>query len=392
MTSPLHYSKRDVTLMKILCFLIIVSPYSHLVFNYGILLFFGIVGISVYYLFRLFCSSNLPKYSHLLWIFVVIWFFAWFFSPKQVFQESSFSTRNTTELLTPAIVFFLLYFPFYFWSRSGCLTVKRLKTFFIILFVVNFINFLSSYIGFSFDVVHGSSVNAAYPLVCLMPLVGVVWDRRNTLFYLLLTIVAISFLSAKRGAMISALASFLIMTFYYSKDKNTGKIKIIPIIFILLAALGILYYIYSTNTNLQLKFDNTSEGNYSGRENFYLILWDYWLSLDYHAQLFGEEFMKAVDLVGFDAHNDWLEILLDAGLVEAIIYLSILLTFLMKSFSKRGNFTPCERYMQTSAIIIWIIRSCVSDGFASADCRYYMIAIAFALGREDFNLTNNSIQ
>lgn len=385
MTTPLQYTNQDVTLMKILCFLILVAPFSHFIFNYGILLFFAIVGISIYYLFRLIGSGNLPKYSHLLWVFVAIWFLAWFFSRKQVFQESSYSTRNTTELLTPAIVFFLLFYPFYFWSRSGCLTYKRLKVFFIILLIVNFINFLSSYIGFSFDTVHGSSVNAAYPLVCLMPLVGVVWDRKNTLFYLLLALVAISFLSAKRGAMLSALASFLIMLYYYSKDKNTGKIKIIPILLMLLAAAGVLYYIYSTNVNLQIKIDNTSEGNYSGRENIYLILWEYWLSLDFHAQLFGEEFMKAVDLVGFDAHNDWLEILLDVGLVEAAVYLLILLTFLRKSLSKQTCLTPCERYMLSSAIIIWITRSCISDGFTGADCRYYMIAIAFVLGREEYN-------
>ena len=155
----------------------------------------------------------------------------------------------------------------------------------------------------------------------------------------------------------------------------------------LLAAAGVLYYIYSTNVNLQIKIDNTSEGNYSGRENIYLILWEYWLSLDFHAQLFGEEFMKAVDLVGFDAHNDWLEILLDAGLVEAAVYLLISFDLFKKIIVE--NKPVCTSLMKdtmlSSAIIIWITRSCISDGFTGADCRYYMIAIAFVLGREEYN-------
>lgn len=380
----LKYTSTDVTLMKFLCLLMIVAPYSHLVFNYGIFIFLAIVGISFYYLLKLLLSGSLPKYSILLLIFVAIWGIAWMNSPKQVFQESTATIRNTTELLTPAVGFFLLFFPYYFWSKTGCLTSRRLKKFLVILLIVNSISF----IGFFADLIphdaDASGANLSYPLVCLMPLAGVLWDNKNKFFYVLLALVAVSFISTKRGAMISALLSFALMLYLFSKDSKYKHIKLLPIVLMLVAASAVLYFIYISNDNLQLKIEDSNEGNFSGRENFYLVLLDSWLSSDIKTKLLGTEFMKAVDLVGYDAHNDWLEILLDAGIVGATIYLFIILTFFIKGMSNRKLLASKEKYMLYSAMVIWLVRSFVSDGFTSIESRYFMVAIAFVLGRLDY--------
>ncbi len=387
-----RYTSTDIALLKILCFLIILAPYSHLVFNYGIIVFFAIVGISFYYLLKLLFSNDFPRYSILLLVFIAIWGLAWMNSPKQVFQESTSTIRNTTELLTPAVVFFLLFFPYYFWARTGCLTYRRLKKFFVILLLVNSIGFIGFFTNLIPHDTNASGANLAYSLVCLMPLAGVFWDNKNKLFYILLALVAVSFISTKRGSMVSAILSFALMLFFVSKDSKYKHFKLLPIVLMLVAACAVLYYIYTSNDSLQLKIENTNNGDYSGRETFYLVLLESWLTSDIESQLFGTKFMKAVDLVGFDAHNDWLEILLDAGIVGATTYFFIILTFFIKGTSNRILLTFKEKYILYSALIIWLVRSLVSDGFTSIESRYFMVAIAFVLGRIDFYRNYSTLQ
>lgn len=352
--------------------------------------FFLTIFISIRYFRKNMSQHDVTMFGVLLLFFLSIWFLSWFFSEKVVYQSSSETNRNTTELLTPVVKFCFLYYPFYYFGKTGVITTKCLCTFIYIVLVIAMAQFFVAYRSHqamvsTYDLKYGSSINMGYVFACAMPMIGLLWEHKKRTFYVLMFIsFFFCILSAKRGAMLCALSAMTIMLLALltkgKKELSAYFIRILLVLFLVGVAYVIFSQILESNANLQAKMEATEDGKYSGRDTFYLDLLDYWLRADFVSQLFGIKFMGAVSLVGFDAHNDWLEIVIDAGLIEAFVYLLMMIALWIYSLRNRRWLLSSEKYVMWSCAVIWLIKSFVSMGFTSADSKLYLITVAIVSG------------
>ena len=87
---------------------------------------------------------------------------------------------------------------------------------------------------------------------------------------------------------------------------------------------GLFYFIsdfYSTNTYFQHRLEATKEGNSSGRDDIYETLLNHILSNgNLFGMIFGEGALATTKITWTAAHNDWLEFMVDMGLIGFVSY------------------------------------------------------------------------
>ena len=92
--------------------------------------------------------------------------------------------------------------------------------------------------------------------------------------------------------------------------------------FVSIAAVVFLgYRYYLDNEYLQYRLEVAAQGNISGRDIIYSNIWNSWLNSNSFHFLFGYGFAASIKITGGSfAHNDWLEILSNFGLLGVIIF------------------------------------------------------------------------
>ena len=123
---------------------------------------------------------------------------------------------------------------------------------------------------------------------------------------------------------------------------------------------------YEQNEYLQKRMEQTMEGNSSGRDRIYENSWKvYSESQDIKNIILGYGFQVTYynKQIGNYAHNDWLELLVDNGLVGALFYLYIFI-LLFKIIKKEKDLQ--KRYILISIAIIWLLKSMFSMSFTSS--------------------------
>ncbi len=235
-------------------------------------------------------------------------------------------------------------YAFYVFTQKGQLTTRT------ILFWTPIIVLLSTYAFFQYHSMrlawahrHGSGQieftnNAGYIFVSILPLVFI--KQKAVLQYIMIAFIAVfAVMSAKRGAIL--IAGLSICYYLYSTlsgAKTSQKLK-----YIFLAIAGVIiagYYIsdyIQTSAYFSERLQATMEGNTSGRDEIYTILWRTFVDSNIPNQIFGHGPDRTIVYShGFLAHNDWLEILTNQGLFGVIIYL-ILFQKLFKTWRRYRN-------------------------------------------------------
>ena len=130
------------------------------------------------------------------------------------------------------------------------------------------------------------------------------------------------FISAKRGAiMITGLSTAWFL--YYDLKKSTGKQKVIIVLLVVIAGLFLYNYISSLieeSYYLNYLFEKTIEGDSSGRDLLYARAWETFKSGDLINVVFGYGADSTYTLLGNRAHNDWLELLINQGIIGVLVY------------------------------------------------------------------------
>lgn len=166
--------------------------------------------------------------------------------------------------------------------------------------------------------------------------------------------------SVKRGDILGYLVG---VAFYYLailfRQRKKNRIWLIITAGIMLAALyAVFQYGLDSSELLQRRLESTEEGGGSGRDVIYLSLWNTWINSDVFNQLFGYGINAPFRLIGIQAHNDWLELLLDMGLVGVSLYLTLFFS-LIRSFTRKQ--VPVElRPIFFSILGIWLVKSSFS--------------------------------
>lgn len=296
---------------------------------------FALIIFSLYYFVYSLTSYSLPKVLRVLAVLIVIlmgYGALFFLSGQSLFVNGvpvqSFGyLRNIIVSLVPV-------YAFYAYTQKGQITESRLVIWsivFTIVCVAGFYNYNTNVLD-NADTIGESTNNAGYAILSLLILLPVFHKKQWIQYAYLALITFFCIMSVKRGAIlisIISIAVFLLMPTVNDKVENNKKHKIRNT-FIKMALSAVFIYIgitfldnlLSTNDYLNMRYMSALEGDMSGRESIYKTLETY-LKEDATVfnLFFGGGAYKTIEVSGAAAHNDWLEFLVDNGILVTLIYL-----------------------------------------------------------------------
>lgn len=211
----------------------------------------------------------------------------------------------------------------------------------VILFAVTFFYMRSKRIV-SVDVLLGD--NAVFYSLMMLPWIASVSNntKRWILFFIIATC---SIIGLKRSSIIIMLSSFILM--YYGEFIYHKKVKaktIIPAIIIVLCVGAFISFNKSSISNVVQRFDMIEEDGGSNRDFIYAEVFAMYEKGDYIQKVFGQGFDSVRGggdtSVALSAHNDFLEVLYDYGLIGFLFYLLIHLSIIrwcIRLFKERSQ-------------------------------------------------------
>lgn len=219
-----------------------------------------------------------------------------------------------------------------------------------------------------------TTVNASTLFLMILPIVFVIKKKLTSIGIFIVCLFFI-ILSAKRGNIAAAAvpAVLYIYIVYESANKTFFKRFLITLAIVVVASYA--WESIINNEYLVSRYEDTLEGKTSGRNDIYFSFWKLWsegsnawqfyFGFGYHGTLiYGSD--------GRFAHQDWLEILVDFGLVGLILYLSAFICF-YKLF-RRTERMDCK-FTMLSILAIWLCKASISMGFT--DERFAIMAIPY---------------
>lgn len=221
---------------------------------------------------------------------------------------------------------------FYYFSKQGLLNEKKLAVWFFVFLVVVIIHYYDSErramaslmergINYKYEDITN---NASYTVLGLFPFLFVL--RKKTFIQYTSLVVLFYFIISgmKRGAMLVSavlLVWFVLVSVRTTSNKRKWFVVVLTV-FLIIIGWRYLIHFYENNDYFQYRVESTMEGRSSSRNIIYSTLWQHYVNNDNMLQLiFGEGAYHTFNIAGNDAHNDWLELLIDCGLITTLIYL-----------------------------------------------------------------------
>jgi hypothetical protein len=223
-------------------------------------------------------------------------------------------------------------YAFFYFSYNKVITLEWLRTFTILMLITSILAYNLRYTK-SVEMLYMSGSNrtdvtnsAAYLFVGLIPCLLFFTKQRITQLILLLVLGFYIISGTKRGAMLIGLVMIAYYMFFYL-NKSTILMKLLYL-FIFAGAVTLGYYfiesIIATNDYFVTRIDRTLDGDVSGRDNMYPKMICYvFEEANVFNMLFGSGANYTCKVIGNYAHNDWLEILVDCGLIGLIVFFNL---------------------------------------------------------------------
>lgn len=237
-------------------------------------------------------------------------------------------------------------FAFYYFSRQGMLTEKRLLLWFLVFLVVASLDFYTiQKRGLALLVEEGSQYeditnNAAYSVLGLLPFVFLLRKKPIWQYVVLGYVLFFVVRGLKRGAIIVGLLMVLWFVIIQTRSASRWKRAVFLLLTVALLVVGwrFIMQFYDSSNYFQHRVESTMEGSSSNRDWIYSTLWNHYINNDNLSQLvFGEGGFHTVNVTGLMAHNDWLELLIDCGLFGVIVYFIYWFCFIRDWISKKQD-------------------------------------------------------
>ncbi len=292
-------------------------------------LLFALLFVSLIYTFKTYSLPNKPYYFKglvaLIILFTVYGIAHILFNPLMVNYRESGIDIVSYNYIKAIYLSLLPIFPFYYFSRIGYLNDKRLIFWFFVFIVSCTLTFLRTQRDVMLEKgLENITNNSGYLMLSLLP--GVVLFRKKPLvqFCLLAYILFFLVIGMKRGAIL--IAAVTLPFFFFEEFKKTApKQKFIILLFLVIfVSIGVRFIqnLMDTNEYFMLRVLDTAEGNSSGRDSVYSFFWDYFLHKNtFLTFLFGNGANHTLEVYDMAAHNDWLEIAINQGLLGVVFYL-----------------------------------------------------------------------
>lgn len=346
---------------------------------------------SMYYCFVVntkYTSNELPKFFKAVNAFLImatIYGVILILSGKELYitEVEIIRTSNLDYLKTIYISLLPLY-SFYEFSKRELLTEKYIRILTSVLLGLALANYIKDQQNQMMAALEIGSdreeftLNTGYKFLRLIPLC-LFWYRKPIVqVALLLTCAIFLVICMKRGAiMIGAICIiyFIFVALRHMKGKQKFAIMIL-IIVATFVVIGLIRNMLETNDYFSYRIEQTLEGDSSNRDVIYSKYWNHIKNEQSPLRfLFGNGANATLTIGPNYAHNDWLEIAINNGLLGIIIYMWYFIALLRDYIQSKRRL----KYYYSNALLMCFI-ILFSSSFFSMSYNSIGISQAIAIG------------
>lgn len=247
----------------------------------------------------------------------------------------------------------LPFYILYSFSEQGKLSVSRICSYCIIYLLL----FVAVYFRYHEQMLLQAALvgierkeftnNTGYFFIMLIPYL---FFFKNQLFRLamLVIIMVLTVMCMKRGAILIGGVSFIWFLIANFQQNQSPKKKAMILVFsvgVICSAISYIEYKQDSSKYFRSRIEQTQKGDASGRNMIYPKIWNAVINDESVAHLLvGRGANSTVRIAGNYAHQDWLELACNNGLIGIILALSFYITIFSTAIFHRQDI-PQEYYM-----------------------------------------------
>lgn len=224
------------------------------------------------------------------------------------------------------------------------------------------------------------NTSAGYMFLMLLPMLMYRYQKQN--FWLFSVAILFTLMSGKRGALITFVFLIVYALSNFKRVFKNFKFDWKAILFlVILFAIGFYFveYAYDSLTFRLANIENEERGTIgSGRDVIWLTLITFWLDGSFFNQLFGYGFYSAYTIEGHIAHNDFIEYLIDFGILGFLLW-SIIMTKFYKNIKRVKKYDSYLYIMLLFCFLILLGRG-IFAGTNRTDQIVFSISLGYLLG------------
>ena len=279
--------------------------------------------------FKVIQWRNKPIYfkglNMLMLLFTIYGFILVFLSPSTLYYPISGKSMPSYNYIKSIYLSLLPIYPFYYYTKKGFLTAERLRIWSVIFLAsvtLSYIRMQRVALEALIDADETTN-NSGYLFLSCLPLLVLYRKKPLIQFACLAFVIAFIVMSMKRGAI--AIGLVCVVYFMLQSIRNSkGKTRILFMLLsigICICAVFFFTHEMTTSDYMMKRIDDTLAGNSSGRDNLYSSFWKYFTEqADFKHYLIGRGANGTLEIYYNYAHNDWLEIAVNQGILGVVVY------------------------------------------------------------------------
>lgn len=304
-----------------------------IVYSEGGIISLAILGanllISAICMFKVMQWRDKPIYfkglNMLMLLFTIYGFMLVFLNPSTLYYPISGTSMKSYNYIKSIYLSLLPIYPFYYYTKKGFLTAERLRIWGVIFLA----SVTLSYIRTQREALEAlinvdeTTNNSGYLFLSCLPLLVLYRKKPLIQFACLAFVIAFIVMGMKRGAIAIGLISAIYFMWHAIKN-STGKTRFLFLMLSVSMCVGAVFFfihqMYSSDYMMK-RLEDTLEGNSSGRDSLYSFFWKYFTEdASFIHYLIGRGANGTLDIYYNYAHNDWLEIAVNQGLLGLVVY------------------------------------------------------------------------
>lgn len=304
-----------------------------IVYSEGGIISLAILGanllISAICMFKVMQWRDKPIYfkglNMLMLLFTIYGFMLVFLNSSTLYYPISGTSMKSYNYIKSIYLSLLPIYPFYYYTKKGFLTAERLRIWGVIFLA----SVTLSYIRTQREALEAlinvdeTTNNSGYLFLSCLPLLVLYRKKPLIQFACLAFVIAFIVMGMKRGAIAIGLISAIYFMWHAIKN-STGKTRFLFLMLSVSMCVGAVFFfihqMYSSDYMMK-RLEDTLEGNSSGRDSLYSFFWKYFTEdASFIHYLIGRGANGTLDIYYNYAHNDWLEIAVNQGLLGLVVY------------------------------------------------------------------------
>ena len=324
-------------------------------------------------------------------LFYIVWTALLLLNVVSFVFTGKLSNPHHFGMFKGVLISLLTFYPFFYFAQKNILISKHLVWFFIAMLPIAILQFffnkeqiLLERIGGNEDLVN----NAAYGFVNLIPFLFLI--KKNKILPLIGMLVLIFFIiqGAKRGAIVVGGVGLLVFVYYQLRTVEK-KYRVRGYLFAFIGIVIVSYFTYNLyfeNEFLIHRMQLMLEGDSSARDRIFDKIFYGWYNSDNILNfLFGFGFAGSQKLAaGSFAHNDWLELLSNFGLLGVSIYL--ILFYSAYKYIRNSYWDTDKKILMFAVVSMWFLITLFSMGYTSNGGYSRAIILAYLVGNKKSGL------